>query len=150
LCRAAAAELDPSHLHIIGPGSTMQRLMAEAGLEGTLLGVDLVADGRVLARDVGESDILASLDGRAARIHVGIIGGTGCLFGRGNQPISAEVLRRVGRDNITVLAAPDKLAALGPAGLFVDTGDPAVDTMLSGYIRVRTAPRREALVRVRA
>ena len=150
LCRVAARELEPDCLHIIGPGSTMAMLIAETGLAGSLLGVDLVADGRLLAADVGEADILDRLDGRPARIHVGVIGGTGCLFGRGNQPISARVIARVGRANIQVLATPAKLASLGPAGFFVDTGDPDVDRMLAGYIRVRTSPGRSMVMRVRA
>ena len=95
------------------------------------------------------AEILACLDRWPARIHVGVIGGTGCLFGRGNQQISAEVLKRVGRERIAVLAPPSKLALLGPDGFFVDTGDAGVDRMLSGHIRVRTAPRREMVMRVR-
>ncbi|MCV3206572.1 ATP-NAD kinase family protein [Mesorhizobium sp. YC-39] len=149
LCRAAAADLEPGCVHIVGPGSTMQRLLAEAELEGSLLGVDLVANGKLLAKDVGEADILACLDQWPARIHVGVIGGTGCLFGRGNQQISAKVLQRVGRERIAILAPPSKLALLGPAGFFVDTGDAEVDRMLGGYIKVRTAPRREMVMRVR-
>lgn len=149
LCRAAAADLEPGCVHIVGPGSTMQRLLAEAGLEGSLLGVDLVANGKMLAKDVGEADILARLAQWPARIHVGVIGGTGCLFGRGNQQISAKVLQRVGRERIAILAPPSKLALLGPDGFFVDTGDAEVDRMLGGYIKVRTGPRREMVMRIR-
>ncbi len=149
LCRAAARKLEPGLLHIIGPGSTMQRLLAEAGLEGTLLGVDLLADGELIARDVDEAQILAAMAGRPARIHVGVIGGTGCLFGRGNQQISARVLRRVPRDHIAILAPPAKLASLGPAGFFVDTGDAEVDRTLGGYVKVDTAPGRQMVMRVR-
>ncbi|WP_448955419.1 ATP-NAD kinase family protein [Labrys neptuniae] len=149
LCLAAAQAWEPGHLHVVGPGSTMQRLLAAAGLTGTLLGVDLVLDGAVAARDVGEAAILGALDQRPGIIHVGVIGGTGCLFGRGNQPISPAVLRRVGREHIRIIATPAKLAALGPDGLFVDTGEAAVDAMLSGYVRVETAPGRSMLVRVR-
>jgi predicted polyphosphate/ATP-dependent NAD kinase len=149
LCRAVAADIEPGCLHIVGPGLTMHRLLAAAGLEGSLLGVDLVVNGEILAKDVGEAEILASIDRWPARIHVGVIGGTGCLFGRGNQQISAEVLQRVGRERIAVLAPPSKLALLGPDGFFVDTGDAETDRMLSGYIRVRTAPRREMIMHVR-
>ncbi|CCV10215.1 hypothetical protein MESS4_140001 [Mesorhizobium sp. STM 4661] len=58
-------------------------------------------------------------------------------------------LQRVRRDRIAILAPPSKLALLGPAGFFVDTGDAEVDRMLGGYIKVRTAPRREMVMRVR-
>ena len=127
----------------------MHRLLSETGLEGSLLGIDLVVNGKMLARDVGEAKILACIDRWPARIHVGVIGGTGCLFGRGNQQISAKVLQRVGRDRIAILAPPSKLALLGPDGFFVDTGDAGIDRMLSGYMKVRTAPRRAMVMRVR-
>jgi predicted polyphosphate/ATP-dependent NAD kinase len=39
---------------------------------------------------------------------------------------------------VIVVAAPDKIAALGGHPLRVDTGDPAVDRMLCGYVRVIT------------
>ncbi|MDQ0390531.1 ATP-NAD kinase family protein [Labrys monachus] len=148
LCRAAARQLEPGLLHIVGPGSTMQRLLAEAGQEGTLLGVDLMADGELVGRDVGEARILTAMAGRPARIHVGVIGGTGCLFGRGNQQISADVLRLVPRERISILAPPAKLALLGPDGFFVDTGDAQVDAMLAGYVKVDTAPGRRMVMKV--
>ncbi|WP_413989580.1 ATP-NAD kinase family protein [Labrys okinawensis] len=149
LCRAAAKALEPGHLHIVGPGSTMQRLLSEAGLTGTLLGVDLVLDGELVASDVSEATILRHLEGRPAIIHVGVIGGTGCLFGRGNHPISPAVLQHVGRENIRVLATQSKLSSLERRELFVDTGNAELDRSLGGYIRVRTAPRVEMLLRVR-
>ncbi len=148
LCRIAAAELAPDTAHIFGPGSTMQKLMHAAGMEGTLLGVDVALNGAVIAKDASERQILAAIEGRPARIHVGIVGGTGCLFGRGNQQISAAVIAAVGVDNIRIIASPSKLTALGSQGLFVDTGDPAIDAALSGYRKVRTEPRREMVVRV--
>ena len=58
------------------------------------------------------------------------------------------MLARVGRERILVVAGLEKLAALDPLRLVVDTGDPAVDAMLSGWMRVRTAPGRSTLVRV--
>lgn len=157
LCRVLARAMQPGVLHIVGPGSTMLGLLAAMGIEGTLLGVDLVRDGILVAADVGEADILTHLDAHAgtdamsahARIHVGIIGGNGCLFGRGNQPISAQVLARIGPSNVTAVAPPSKLATIGPQGLFVDTGDPDVDRLFAGYLRIETAPGRSTVMRVR-
>ena len=62
-----------------------------------------------------------------ATIVAGVVGGQGFLFGRGNQPLSAARLARVGRRRILVVAGLEKLTALDPPRLIVDTGDPAVD-----------------------
>ena len=50
---------------------------------------------------------------------------------------------------IVIVAGLDKLQALDPPWLRVDTGDPEVDGMLAGYRRVRYAPSMSALVQGR-
>lgn len=148
LCGELADELRRGGLFILGPGTTTQRILAQLGLDGTLLGVDVVCDGELLVRDAGERDLLDVTRDRRATIVVGIIGGQGSLFGRGNQPISAEVIRRAGPDSIVIVAGLDKLQALDPCCLHVDTGDRDVDRLLAGYRRVRYAPSMSALLNV--
>jgi predicted polyphosphate/ATP-dependent NAD kinase len=148
LCRDLAWRIEPNCLYIVGPGRTTRSFLAACGLPKTLLGIDVMRDGAIVAADANEADILRLLETCPGRIVVGLLGGQGCLFGRGNQQISSRVLRRVGRDRILVLAGAAKLASL-PNGLFVDTGDTEIDRMLSGFIRVETAPGRTALLRVR-
>ena len=143
-----AAEMQPGTLYLIGPGTSAKAVLRALGLEGALLGIDAVLDGRLVGSDVGERDILGLAEGRPLHIVLGVVGGQGFLFGRGNQPITPAVIARAGRDGITVLANQEKLLALPEQALLVDTGDPEVDGMLSGFIRVRTGPRREALMRV--
>ncbi len=143
-----ATEMEPGVAYIIGPGATTQLILDRLGLEGSLLGVDVVRDGRLLARDANESELLSLLDGGPAKIVVGIIGGQGFIFGRGNQQISARVIRRVGRENITVTASTEKIVSLGGKRLLVDTGDGELDTWISGFIGVRTAPRQTMVMRV--
>jgi predicted polyphosphate/ATP-dependent NAD kinase len=133
---------------IVGPGTTTRAIADRLGLPKTLLGVDVYARDRLLAADARESDLLRLLDEGPARILVTPIGGQGYLFGRGNQQISAEVIRRVGRGNVLVVATSGKLAALRGAPFLVDTGDPAVDASLAGYVRVVTAYRAEVVYRV--
>jgi predicted polyphosphate/ATP-dependent NAD kinase len=149
-CAALAASLEPDVVTLFGPGTTTQLVLARLGLAGTLLGVDAVLDGALLGRDLTETEILRLIEGRAARIVVGVVGGQGFLFGRGNQQISAAVIRRVGPDRITIIAGADKIIALEAGALFVDTGDAQLDAMLSGYRRVQTAPGQALLCHVLA
>jgi predicted polyphosphate/ATP-dependent NAD kinase len=76
------------------------------------------------------------------------VGGQGFLFGRGNQQLSAHVLGQIGSENVVVLATESKLAALGGRPLLVDTGDPAVDAALAGYVRVVAGYDREVVYRI--
>lgn len=149
-CARIAREAKPETLFIVGPGTTMRRLKARLGAEGTLLGIDAFENGRLIAEDADEQRLLALLDGRPARIVVGVVGGQGFLFGRGNQPISPVVINRVGRANIAIVAGAEKLLRLDPPALRVDTGDPATDRMLEGYWPVQTGPQRTMIVKVTA
>ncbi|MEM2122874.1 MAG: ATP-NAD kinase family protein [Candidatus Bathyarchaeia archaeon] len=145
-------EMDEDILYIIGPGTTAKAVLRELGLDSCLLGVDVVLGRRLLASDVSERDLIHILEGYSGcnpvRIVVTPIGGQGYIFGRGNQQISPNVIRRVGRDNIIVLATFNKLFSLPKFRLLVDTGDREVDLSLSGYIRVIVDYRRELVVRV--
>ncbi len=58
------------------------------------------------------------------------------------------MIRAVGRENIILLASQQKILALGENRLLADTGDPAVDALLRGYIRVRLAPGRSTMMRI--
>jgi predicted polyphosphate/ATP-dependent NAD kinase len=142
---ALCADMDLSGLVLLGPGTTTAKIA-----RGTLLGVDAFRDGVLVGADLDEAGILALLEGEDARLILGVVGGQGSLLGRGNQQLSPRVLRRLGRDAITVVAAADKLAALQPPVLRVDTGDDALDAELSGYIRVHTAPGRTIVMKVSA
>jgi predicted polyphosphate/ATP-dependent NAD kinase len=126
-------------LYIIGGGSTTAHIMNRMHLPGTLLGVDLVYGGRVIGADCTEREILKAVSEYGkAKILVTVIGGQGYIFGRGNQQISAEVIRRVGRENIIVAAAEEKMLALFGKTLYADTGDEEVNRYLHGYMRVIT------------
>jgi predicted polyphosphate/ATP-dependent NAD kinase len=151
LCREVAAEIGERALCILGPGTTTARIEGHLGIEGSLLGVDAVRGGELVGADLPEQDLLALLEGESdACLVVGVVGGQGSLFGRGNQQISGAVLRRIGAERIVVVCEPEKLLALPAPRLHVDTGDAAVDRRLSGHRRVRVAPRREMIVEVSA
>lgn len=151
LCREVAAEVGDGRLCIVGPGTTTARIERHLGVEGSLLGVDAIWNGELVGTDLGERDLLTLLvEDADARLVVGVVGGQGSLFGRGNQQISPSVLKRIGSERITVVCEQEKLLALATPRLHVDTGDRAVDRQLSGHRRVRVAPRREMVIEVSA
>ena len=133
---------------MIGPGTTTRRIMEALGLEKTVLGVDVVRGGKLVALDADERTLLDLAAGGDSRILVTPIGGQGFVFGRGNQQLSARVIERVGPENVVVVATEAKIAALGGRPLLVDTGDVHVDTVLAGYARVVTGHNREIVYRI--
>ena len=152
-CAAVASELDGDALTLIGPGTTTGRVTDALGLDGSLLGVDAVHRGRLVGRDLDEAALLALLGGgvdQSIALVLGVIGGQGMLLGRGNQQLSARVLRHVRCAAITVLAARDKLLTLRPCRLRVDTGDPVLDARLHGHLPVRVAPRERVIMEIGA
>ena len=151
IAAAVSESMEDNTLYLVGPGTTTRAILARMGLEKTLIGVDAVEDGKLVASDLNEDQILALIGGRhidGTKVIVTPVGGQGCIFGRGNQQLSPEVLTRVGRDNITVVGTQEKLNALGTSGLWVDTGDREVDAMLAGHLRVVTGYKEEAVCRV--
>lgn len=143
-----AERMRDSALWVLGPGTTTRSIAELLGVRKTLLGVDCYAFGEVVALDATEQDILKLLDGVPARIVVTPIGGQGYIFGRGNQQISPAVIRRVGKENVVIVAANAKLVGLQGEPLLVDTGDPDLDAELAGYVRVVTGYHQESMQRV--
>jgi predicted polyphosphate/ATP-dependent NAD kinase len=135
---AVIDEMAEDRLYIIGPGTTTRAIASRLGLPKTLIGVDVVLNRQLLAADVGERRLLELLEGHRAKIVITPIGGQGYLFGRGNQQISAEVIRRTGKENIIVVSTLDKIVSLRGRPFLVDTGSHAVDEMLKGYTKVVT------------
>ncbi len=145
IARHVASSMGPDVTYVLGGGSTTMALKQELGVDGSLLGVDVICNRRLVVRDAMESEILEVLTDRSA-IVVSPLGGHGFLFGRGNEQISPAVLSRVGLDNIMVISAADKL--MGLQSLKVDTGDVELDHKLQGYIRVVTGAGECRLMRV--
>jgi len=134
-------------IYIIGPGTTNRIIGDLLDAEKSLLGVDLFYNKRLMAKDVNEKKIIEEIRGKRAKIIVTPIGGQGFIFGRGNQQISPEVIRRVGLDNIIVVATENKLRGL--KSLRVDTGDPNLDCELrKRNFKVITNYKTESVMRV--
>lgn len=141
-------DMQADTLYIIGPGTTTRAVADALGIGKTLLGVDVALNGRLVAADTNEAELLRLTQDAPAKIVVGVIGGQGYIFGRGNQQLSAQLIRRVGARNIIVAATRRKLIALNGKPLRVDTGDSALDDALSGYIGVVTGMRETHTYRV--
>ncbi|WP_135363496.1 ATP-NAD kinase family protein [Halosimplex halophilum] len=161
LAEGVAEEVEPGVTYVLGPGGTVGAIKAELGFEGTPLGVDVwrasadgeveggtdgereaTPTGEVVVRDGGAADIEAALGERNVVV-VSPIGGQGFVFGRGNQQISPDVIRR---STVEVVATRAKLDGLD--ALRVDTGDPDLDESLRGWHRVRVGRYERRLVRI--
>lgn len=133
-------QLQPDTLYLVGPGSTTYMFLQELGLDGSLLGVDILLNNQLIAVDVTASQIISQLNqfNGPAKIIVTAIGGQGHILGRGNQQFTPAIIKHVGIENIIVIAARGKILALNGRPLLVDTNDPALDQSFSGYMRVIT------------
>lgn len=128
-----ADTMEKDTYYIIGAGTTTRAVMRELELENTLIGVDLVRNFELVANDIYGRQILEHIGDEPAKLVVTVTGGQGFLFGRGNQQLTPEVLRRIGRENIIILATKEKIVKLRGQPLLVDTGDAELDQYLSGY-----------------
>ncbi|MEN2999840.1 MAG: ATP-NAD kinase family protein [Acidilobaceae archaeon] len=144
----AAEALERGVLYLLGPGRTVEAIARRLGVEKTPLGVDAVLDGRLVGRDLDERALLQlAREHERVKIVVSPLGGQGFLFGRGNQQISPEVLRRVGLENVIVVSSSAKLRGL--KALRIDTGDEKLDEEWRGrYVRVITGYGREKVMRI--
>jgi predicted polyphosphate/ATP-dependent NAD kinase len=123
-------------VYVVSAGTTTRTIGDILDEKKTLLGVDLFVNRKIVARDVNEKKILEAIEGKKAKIIVTPIGGQGFIFGRGNQQISSKVIRKVGKDNIVVVATENKMKNL--KSLKVDTGDTELDAEFAGQIKVVT------------
>jgi len=142
-------DMDSKATYILGPGTTVKCVADLLGVEKTLLGVDIYYNKTVM-KDVNEKRILSEIkDWKNTWIVLSPIGRQGMLLGRGNQQISSEIIKKVGKERIIVGATRSKIQGIEGGVLRVDTGDAGVDEMLRGYIRVAIDYREWRLMEVR-
>jgi predicted polyphosphate/ATP-dependent NAD kinase len=125
-------------LYLIGSGKTTLAIMDELHLDNTLLGIDAIMNHELLQADVSEADILGYLGQYSCQAVISIIGGQGHIIGRGNQQLSATVLKKLGKENLKVISTKAKISALEGRPLIVDSGDNDLDELFSGTIEVTT------------
>jgi predicted polyphosphate/ATP-dependent NAD kinase len=146
-----AEQMEPDSYYILGPGTSTRAIADHLKTTKTLLGVDVLHGGRNVASDVSEEQLLRLIEGKKVMIVVSPIGQQGFIFGRGNQQISPRVIRKVGAENVQIIATRNKLSSIRAGRpLLVDTGDDEVNKMLSGYRRVITGYKEEVVAKVAA
>ena len=122
-------------LYIIGAGTTTEAIARRLGLKKTLLGVDAIRDRMPVAADCDEKTLLRLVEKYPdARIILSPIGAQGFILGRGNQQISARLVRKIGIKNLIVIATPHKLAEI--PYLYIDSGDADLDREFGDTIQV--------------
>lgn len=128
----------PDTLFVMGSGSTVDAIMQRLDLPNTLLGVDVLQGQQLLASDLTAEQLLSAIKGKPSKLVLTLIGGQGHILGRGNQQLSPDVVREIGRENLLLVATKTKLQALQGRPLIVDSGDAALDAALAGLITVIT------------
>jgi len=141
-------DMDPKATYILGPGTTVKCIADLLGVEKTLLGVDIYHN-KTVVNDVNEKKMLSDIkDWENTWIVLSPIGRQGMLLGRGNQQISPEIIRKVGKERLIVAATRSKIQGIEGRVLRIDTGDAKVDAMLRGYIKVAIDYREWRLMEV--
>ena len=135
----------PETFFVMGSGSTVGAIMEYMGLNNTLLGVDIVKNNQVIANDVTANELLRITHNQPTQLIVTVIGGQGHILGRGNQQLSPEFIRAIGKENIRIVATKQKLLSLNNRPLRLDSGDPELDKALAGKFSIITGYRDRVL-----
>ncbi|PRO70856.1 ATP-NAD kinase family protein [Alteromonas gracilis] len=136
---------EPDTYFVMGSGSTVGAIMEFLGLDNTLLGVDVVKQGEIVASDVTASELITLTQDKPTKVILTVIGGQGHILGRGNQQLSPAFIRQIGKQNMLVVATKQKLQALNGKPLRLDSSDAALDTELAGAFTVITGYKDKVL-----
>jgi predicted polyphosphate/ATP-dependent NAD kinase len=132
IARYVIENMEKDVLYVLGAGTTIKKIADLLNVKKTLLGVDAVKNSRIVVKDVNEKQLLEIIKNeKNVKIIVSPIGAQGFVFGRGNQQISPGVIKKIGVDNIIIVAGKQKM--LNTPNLLVDTGDEILDKKLIGY-----------------
>lgn len=139
IAKRVIESLQEDTYYFIGPGTTTKAITDRLGQEKTVLGVDLLYNREIIAKDLNENQILSYLNkGAPAKIIVSPIGRQGFLFGRGNLQFSPQVLQKVGTKNIVIVSTKFKLQKIPNKTLRLDTRNTLVDDELEGLYKIIT------------
>ncbi len=134
-------------LYLLGPGTTAKTITDILKLPKTLLGIDAIYNKKNVGKDVNEQGILELLE-KYSKVNVIVspIGGQGFVFGRGNKQFTPEILKRIGKKNIKIIATEEKMRELDC--LRIDTGNIEVDNTLKGFTKVIIGYKEELVLKI--
>jgi predicted polyphosphate/ATP-dependent NAD kinase len=138
-------EDEPDTLFVMGSGSTVGSVMEYLGLDNTLLGVDVIKNGELVANDVTAPELIEVTRNKPSKVVLTVIGGQGHILGRGNQQLSPAFIRQLGKENMIVVATKQKVQALDGKPLRLDSGDPQLDEELAGAFTIITGYKDKVL-----
>lgn len=134
-------------LYLLGPGTTTKTITDNLKLPKTLLGIDGIYNKKIVGKDVNEQGILELLKKYPkVNLIVSPIGGQGFIFGRGNKQLTPEILKKVGKKNIKIIATEAKMRELDC--LRIDTGNIEVDNILKGFTKVIIGYKEELVLQI--
>lgn len=132
-------DIEPDTLFLIGAGKTTHYIFSQLGFDTSLLGVDALVGDRIIQKDLTAKQMGVLLDQYThVRVFISVIGGQGHIIGRGNQQFSADNLKRIGKENLVILASKGKIRSLEGRPLIIDSSDALLDASWAGSIEVIT------------
>jgi len=124
------------HHYLLGPGTTVRAIAEVLNQKKTLLGVDLFFNKKCIAMDLNEQQILERIKDKKIKLIVTPIGAQGFVFGRGNLQLSPKILKKIGLENIIIIATKFKISSLPKGKLRIDSRDSSFDKKFSGLHRI--------------
>ncbi len=151
IAASVVESMDPQGIYLIGPGSTTWAVKQTLQGQASMLGVDAYAGGKLVLQDATAAALMElTRNGRPAHALVTCIGGQGHIFGRGNQQFSPELVCRIGRRRVSVLATPAKLISLAGRPFIADLDDAAAAAEMTGHVEVISGYKSKAFYRCEA
>ena len=122
---------------VLGPGSTNLAIKQALGLNGTLLGCDVLMPNGETLENASRDQLLGLSAECPMHVVISFTRHQGFLLGRGNQQLSPELLQSLNwKQDVTVLGSRSKLDTLVQRPMLVDTGDALLDAKLCGLVSV--------------
>ncbi len=129
-------KMEPDVIYFLGAGTTVSAITHMLSLEKTLLGVDAIKNKKILKMDLTEFEIYNMITDNS-KIIISPIGKQGFIFGRGNHQFSSRIIRKLGLENIIVIATRRKIESIGSKLRIDFYDDEMLNNELNGkYIRV--------------